>query len=94
MPRPLVRWLCFLPDVKAFQFMSLEQVVARLLKVVELKLSAKRTRTRFVTTANANYDLRNNGHNTDIVDLANLLQDRRVAVSEKSQIEGEPCHRR
>jgi len=68
LPRPFVRWLCLLPDMKAPQFVNLEHVFARFLKVVELKLMAERTRACLVTTADANYDLRSYGHNIDIVD--------------------------
>jgi hypothetical protein len=54
--------------MKAPQFVNLEHVFARFLKVVELKLMAERTRACLVTTADANYDLRSYGHNIDIVD--------------------------
>ena len=81
LPGPFVRWLCLLPNMKALQLVNLKQVGTRFLKVVEFKLGTQRARTCFFTTADANYDLRGNGHNIDIVDL---LQDHHFRDRRKS----------
>jgi hypothetical protein len=66
LPRPFVRWLCLLSDMETLQFVNLKQVVARILKVVELKVSTEWTRACFFTAADANHDPRSSWHNTDI----------------------------
>jgi hypothetical protein len=91
LPGPFVRRLCLLSDMETLQSVNLKQVGTRFLKVVEFKPGTQRARTCLFTTADANYDLRGNGHNIDIVAPYKIALSREAKIS---QIESEPRHRR